>query len=498
MILNKSSEIKKVLIGYQFHFGIGIHSGTRILDCTDGVPCALMNISKGCYRSSNNSTHKCNRQPDRQIEEIQIKNLDEYIASYNVNVLRRIRTTFRGIRDSLNIKLDEVDISKLTIETKAIKVSQNTNVTLNGIVSIQNIGVGTISLWLEAYIPETEQEWLNVCDPALVSFNLEHTNMTRTAWSLSDFVRLLILKCHKTVNSSIIFPSNLENNEIIKDWTSFKKYLTYMYKKINDTPISYDVESYPIVFLHYDFDVKTLDTLFQSSKEIADCRLVLYNDIHWKFKSDDVIENTVNSVDVSTRNSIRWLVTTQGTLKICSRELEQETSVSESYTAALIEIDLILTMRFFLVSIMQNLSNISKKSTEPIEVAEMKEQIFVTMDKYFNINISQNDQTIKRIEKFKKIFHVTETYQNVTDRMEVFSVKISNENSAIIGKQQSLRTIIFGLFGSLQVLYPFFQKLFEKTSISNVSIFLVSLGASIIIASAIYIVVKKFKLKGRK
>lgn len=488
MLIDHFGDIKRILIGYQFHFGIGTLGGTKILDCSSGQSCTLKDISNGCYRISNDKVSLC-PQPDRQLqpdEEI----IGKFIVGYKKNVNRRIRTSYRGVRDSLVIKLDDFPISSLSVDNKPVK---NQSIQLSGIITIQNIGICSISLWFEGYTPQTEKEWRSVCDSALVSFTLTHTNLTRSTWQLNDFVRFLSLKCHKVMNPKVDIPATVENNEIIKGWDNFSTYLKKEYKKCSEEPISYNVESYPIVFIHYNLETSAINSMFETPSEIADARLVLNGDLHWKFKTDSVIEDTINDIDVRTRSSIHWMVAPQGTLKVCSQDLEVETSVEESFTVALLETDLILTMRYFLSAIMQNLSELTKKFDDPIKVANMKDHIFTTMDKYFNINISQNDQTIRRIKKFKKIFHVDDTYKNVTDRLEILSVKTSNENSAVIEKQQIFLTIIFGLFGSLQVLYPFFQKLFENTGIADIWVFFISFTTSAIIAGIIYYIVKKIK-----
>ena len=398
MLIDLYQNMKRVLIGYQFHFGVGIHNGDKILDCLDNHPCALKSISNECYRISKDITNRCSRQPDRQIEGN--NTTDKFIANYKKNVARRIRTTYRGIRDSLVIKLDSFPLSSLTIDKKIIN---SQNIEMSGIVTIQSIGVATISLWIEGYTPKDDIEWLNICDPAVISFTLTHVNLSRPAWRLSEFVRYLALKCHQTLNEEINIPSSIENNDIIINEGLFVQYLRNEYSKCKEKPISYHIEAYPIVFIYYNLETSALNTMFSNPNQIADARLVLNGDSHWQLKTEEVIASSVCSVDVATRNSVHWLVAPQGTLKVCSLDLENETSVEESFNVALFETDLVLTMRYFLTAIMQSLSELTKEINDPIKVSDMKDHIFITMDKYFNIDISQNDQTIKRIETFKNI-----------------------------------------------------------------------------------------------
>ena len=117
--------------------------------------------------------------------------------------------------------------------------------------------------------------------------------MSRTAWRLSDFVRYVALKCHVTANPQIVIPSGVENHDILKDWGDFTHFLKREYKKCSDEPISYSIESYFLSFIQYNIDTSDLNNLYLTPSSIADTRLVLNRDAHWKFKTDDVVMNTV-------------------------------------------------------------------------------------------------------------------------------------------------------------------------------------------------------------
>lgn len=492
MLLDHKHDCNRVLLGYQFHFGVGTSSDTEIRDCNDEHPCALKDIGKCCYRSAKSKISLCS-EPHRQIEETQDV-MDKFTLAYKKNTDRRIRRIYKTVRDALTVKLDDMSITQLCIDKHKVNFQTTDEVTLSGLVSVQILGVCTISLWFEGYYPQNETVWRNMCDPALIQVTLAHSSLSKTTWKLLDLVRYISLKCHKTLNSEIKLPANLEFENFLQDDLLFREYLEYEYRKCSKAPISYTIESYPLFCLQYNLDANALNSIFSNPAGVKDARLVLNGDSHWRLKTDDVIMRTVNKIDITTRNSIHWLVTSQGTLKVLSKEIDAETSFEESFTAALLESDIVLTMRYFLSAIMQSLSDLSKEMGDPLKVSEMKDQMFISMDKFFNINISHNDQTIRRMEQFKVIFHIADTYANVKDRLEILSVKTSNENSAVIEKQQIFLTIIFGLFGSLQVLYPFFQELFRRLQLADWIIFLIAIITSGIIAGVIFIVVKRMKL----
>lgn len=101
---------------------------------------------------------------------------------------------------------------------------------------------------------------------------------------------------------------------------------------------------------------------------------------------------------------------------------------------------------------------------------------------------------LKRIEKLETVFYVDHIYSDVKDRIEILSTKIGNENSDTIERQQVFLTIIFGLFGSIQVLYPFFQELFRDI-LPDYLLFIFSTVASLIIATIIWFITKRIKPK---
>ncbi len=490
MLLDDKDKILRILLGYQFHFSVGIPDGYVLTDCGDNHPCALHGISSCCYRTSKNISSICRNSDGESVSH----EPHAYIESYKRNVVRRINSSFRTVRDSLTIKIDDIPISSITIGEKRVNSLDRENVFLTGIISIQTIGVCTVSLWFENLKISEENEWRNIIDPSKVQFTTSYAGINKSSWKTLDFIRFLQLKCHETVNSDMGFLSDERYQEYILDDKRFVKYIMSKYKGKSFSPISYDCTSYPIIFIQYNMSNDEIKTAVNSVEKIRDFRLVLYGDFHWKLKTDDVIQSTVVNVNITTRNSIAWYVTSQGMLKIASVDINNETSIEESFTTALLETDLVLTMRYFLSSIMLDLSRISDQYEDPIAIDILKENIFESMDKYFNINVSQNDQTMKRIEKLERIFYVDHIYSDVRDRIEILSTKIANENSDSIERQQVFLTIIFGLFGSIQVLYPFFQELL-KDIFPDYVLFIFSTTASLIIASLIWYITKRIKSK---
>lgn len=492
MLLEENEKILRILLGYQFHFSVGIPDGYILTDCGENNPCALHDISSCCYRTSKNISSAC-----RNSDGISVSHEPHpFIEAYKRNVVRRINSNFRNIRDSLTIKLDEIPISSISIGDKRINSLDRDNVFMTGIISIQTIGVCTVSVWFENLKIDDENEWRNIIDPSKIQFTTSYAGINKNSWKMFDFIRFLQLKCHDTVNSELEFLSDDRYQDYILDDKKFVEYVMSKYKDKSFAPISYDCNNYPIIFIQYNMSTDELKTTINSVDKIRDFRLVLYGDLHWKLKTDNVIQSTVVDVNITTRNSIGWYVTSQGMLKIASADINNETSIEESFTTALLETDLVLTMRYFLSSIMLDLSRISDQYEEPIAIDLLKENIFESMDKYFNINVSHNDQTIKRIEKLEGVFYVDRIYSDVKDRIEILSTKIANENSDTIERQQVFLTIIFGLFGSIEVLYPFLQELFKETFPDYLT-FIISVVAATVIAAIIWYITKCIKPKNR-
>lgn len=492
MLLEEKKKILRILLGYQFHFSVGIPDGYILTDCGDNKPCALHGISSCCYRTSKNISSVC-----RNSDGISVSHEPHlFVEAYKRNVVRRINSSFRNVRDSLTIKLDDIPVSSISIGDKRINSLDRDNVFMTGIISIQTIGVCTVSVWFENLKISEENEWRNIIDPSKIQFTTSYAGINKSSWKMLDFIRFLQLKCHDTVNFELGFLSDERYRDYILDDKKFVEYVMSKYKGKSFSPISYDCNSYPIIFIQYNMSTDELKSAINSVDKIRDFRLVLYGDFHWRLKTDDVIQSTVVDVNITTRNSIGWYVTSQGMLKIASSDINNETSIEESFTTALLETDLVLTMRYFLSSIMLDLSRISDQYEDPISIDLLKENIFESMDRYFNINVSQNDLTIKRIEKLESVFYVDRIYSDVKDRIEILSTKIANENSNTVERQQVFLTIIFGLFGSIEVLYPFFQELF-KDILPDYLTFMISAVASTVIAAIIWFMTKCIKPKSK-
>lgn len=491
-MLLEEEKIIRILLGYQFHFSVGIPDGYVLSDCGDNHPCALHDMSSCCYRTSKNITSVCNNSEGFNM----LRDTHPLIEAYKKNVMRRINSSYRNVKDSLTIKLDDIPITSILIGDKRLNSLDRENVFLTGIISIQTIGVCTVSIWFENLKINEESEWINIINPSKIQFTTSYSGTNKSAWKMLDFIRFLQLKCHDTVNSELGFLNDNRYQDCILDEKKFVEYIIAKYKGKNYSPISFERNSYPIIFVQYNMSSTELKTAISSIDNIRDFRIVLYGDFHWRLKTDSVIQSTVADVNITTRNSIGWYVTSQGMLKIASTDINKETSIEESFTTALLETDLVLTMKYFLSSIMLDLSQISNQYEDPIAIDLLKENIFESMDKYFNINISQNDQTIKRIEKLESIFYVDHIYSDVKDRIEILSTKIANENSDTIERQQVFLTIIFGLFGSIQVLYPFFQELL-RDFLPDYWSFTLSSSVALVIAVIIWYITKKIRPKSR-
>lgn len=490
MLIEEKERIIRILLGYQFHFSVGIPDGYILSDCGENHPCSLHGISSCCYRTSKNISSVC-----RNSDGISISHEPHpFIEAYKRNVVRRINSSYRSVKDSLTIKLDDIPITSVSIGDRRLNSLDRDNVFLTGIISIQTIGVCTVSVWFDNLKISDESEWRNIIDPSKIQFATSYSGINKSAWKMLDFIRFLQLKCHDTVNFDLGFLSDERYRDYILDEKKFVDYVVSKYKGKPYSPISYECNSYPIIFIQYNMSTDEIKSTISTIDKIRDFRLVLYGDYHWRLKTDDVIQTTVIDVNITTRNSIGWYVTSQGMLKIASADINNETSIEESFTTALLETDLVLTMRYFLSSIMLDLSKISDQYEDTISIDLLKENIFESMDKYFNVNISQNDQTIKRIEKLETVFYVDHIYSDVKDRIEILSTKIGNENSDTIERQQVFLTIIFGLFGSIQVLYPFFQELFRDI-LPDYLLFIFSTVASLIIATIIWFITKRIKPK---
>lgn len=447
-MLNDAYAFKHVLFGHQFHFGLDTSSRSPFDSFCDR--CAFCDLAVGCHRSAGDHVQTCPH-PDRdKIRDPSAKLTTRYIPSYQRNVRRRIRPLYRLIRDSIAIELAPISLRRLTLGSDDLTFD-SANPQLCCLIVIQKLGIGSITTWITDFAPTSEDHWYAVRDPCVISVVLETPRLSRTTWSLLEFVRYLVVLAHMSLRSANTDRSTLETSNALHTDDQLDRFLRQELSGADEqeTHAAVEIDNYPFVFAQYDLSTQNLQTAF--AQHAASLRLSLCGDRNWRCKSRMLIEDSVIRANTSTRDSIIWLANSEGTVKLCSADLE--TPVEESWTATLLETDIILTMRYFLQKMNTLMLRLATTKLSPTQLSVLRHRLFLNLDKYCNIDVSHKDTTRKRVEQLKDVFQVPSMYTGVVDRFELLSNKLSSLHSRAMETQQTLLTLVFGFFAAFSVLF---------------------------------------------
>jgi hypothetical protein len=373
-----------------------------------------------------------------------------YLESFQKNVRRRIRPSYREYRDTL--LLDALPLMVDTIAVGKEPPREVRNVRLHFLLALQKIGVGSLMLFFEDYDPVSPDDWLGIRDPRLVSVRLRSPIYNRVDWPLMTLVRFIVLLAYMgLLQRADLDPADYVYLEAIESDDKLEAFLREeLSERQGDVlpELLVEVDNYP--FLYVEYDLPTAELRRAVEAQPADIRLFLCGDRNWSCKSDEVVERSVLSSDTSSRDSIFWFVNSEGVVKLASNQLE--TPFEESVTAMWLESDIVLTMRYFLQSISRLLLKATKERMAPIQLNALREELFANLDKYCNLEVSHKDTTRWRIEKYKEIFRVDTLYERVVERFELLGEKMGAIHASIVQGQQSILTLVFGFFGSLNAL----------------------------------------------
>lgn len=471
-----------IKIGYQFHFGLEFHENAILEDICN--TCPFKTISSGCYNTHKEHIKQCFGDQVKDAKDASILEEPHYLKYYQKNIHRRISPFYREFRESLLIEFKSIPINSIIMPNNIVINTDSSLVSLKVQISLQKIGIGSIYLWIENFHPENEAQWHYVRDPGMISISIDSTEYNRDKWPLIEFVRNLILKCHILYSNKEMDISNIENSKYIKSDHELDYFLNKHFKYFSDYGAftKVNINNYPILFIKYNLTTEEMNKEIKTNA--SDIRLSLCGDINWKFKNQKIIQSSIVNSNTSSRDSIKWIVNSEGTVKLCSNELE--TSVEESFMATILETDIILTMRYFLQTIGSLIYKLGTSKLSHHKLTLLRHKLFTDIDNYCNIEVSHKDTTRTRLVRIKEIFKLNEMYDKVVDRFDLLNNRLITTHSVALEKQQTLLTLTFGFFGALSVLLKIYEKLDLFGTVTN--IILSILGSTLISIFLYYII----------
>ncbi len=368
-----------------------------------------------------------------------------YLPLYQKLFDARIKKQFRRYRESVIIEFEDISCNGLSYKDETI--IGNTEWFIQVIYVINKIGVGSLSMIFS--VPSD--------DIITTSYNLRDTENLRTHVNFPFFnaeISILnLLRLYQTTILNIMY-SNSDDIQSSMQTTlmNHEENIDKLHENIcelfqNDGDIYRETSEYPIFFMMTDILTSGLQDWKISNAHYI--RAVVTGDKNWKRKKDKIVKSQISQGDQSSADSVVWIINDDGTIKIYSSDFETDLQLSK--VMVLFEMEILLTVKFFLHKINYFLAQDTYHDMTTISCAELKNQAIKDLDLYYNIDISHKDTTRIRIEKCKEILHINYLYDISLAKLEALSSKLSSEYQHEIIRRELLLIIFFGVFsiGSL-------------------------------------------------
>jgi hypothetical protein len=348
-------------------------------------------------------------------------------------------------------------------ESQRVLVPATETVTCVPVVSITNLGVASIQLWIR--LPGTWQisDLIAFCDPARVlasgvdcTIHVGSTprNLRRNHVSCLE---VMAFAATQLLAGLGLIEVPLQG-DVSKSWHDV---LRTARKPKTDVALRLPsleyIETYTLFHLNYSeaeegVDAEGLRHLVESNG--AGVRALLTKDVNWRLKKADVIQRKLRDSACSTRESIHWYVAPQGAVKIYSRSLETNRLVS--MVLAAFEIELLLGMRYFLEKINFSLNAVRYETTSPSVLARVHRQNIERLDSFYSLAGCTKDTTAERLERLKKSFGILQLSRTTAEKIQALSQLVSAHFEERQQRSQTLLTVLFGVFGAGQLTAAFF------------------------------------------
>lgn len=375
-------------------------------------------------------------------------------------------------RRSLMIQLPTVELYTLSYLLGKSNTITSGKVSLNCTVTLNEMGVGSLVLWLDFPLDE------KINSNLLLNFKQINNIHTRIDWSLGakkglringdytlrDIAQFIIICLNTTFFSSV-------NVQKIKKDLSLNVSLNDIHKNIcrftqkNDLIVTTDMVSYPI--FHLDFksnnaaNVEYINNFVDENKQLI--RALATGDKNWDKKKPELIEKFLKENNFTTRDSIQWFTYNEGSVKIYSNKLE--TSLLTSKVLITFELELMLTMKHYVYKIIRNLNHFTglMQNKFPLRtVSKFRDREMRRLDEFYNLDFIQKDTTANRVDRFKKMLNIDEVLQIAITKIDSLNGYMNTEFQNSSALRQVALSVIFGTFTSGGLFYNIIRKAVEN------------------------------------
>jgi hypothetical protein len=446
-----------VTLTYFAYFDIGEAAGDIAVPRLQQLANAPSSSILHTYDISTDVLHSQPQQPGEAGWNILEKYRDDMYSS-------RIAPYARKHRFGQMYQLRPFSVASLRADGRTLHAASE-RIQCQAVVSLTNLGLGCIQLWMR--IPGRHQldELIHFNDPTHVevtSVDIAASvgDVTATLRRNTAFVIDVLSFCAVTLLAGIGLATVLREalTDLSTEWR--RQLISAPRAGSRETTMfpSFDnVETYSLY--HFDFSGTQPDVTAAELQRIADVdahviRALITNDANWRVKRDDVVKKALERATCTTRDSILWYVTPHGAAKLYAKTIE--TDQRTSMVLATFELEMLLGMRFFLMKINHALNGLALDRAQPTLLATVHRSMIERMDSFFSFANCTKDTTAERLDRLKDAFGIARLSAIAHEKIEVISSLVAAQQDRRIQGAQRALTIVFGVFGVAQVLLPIF------------------------------------------
>lgn len=398
---------------------------------------------------------------------------NELLKTYkNKMYEERFKKSVLQQRKSLMIQLPTVELNTLSYLTENSNTITTGKVALNCTVTLNEMGVGSLVLWLD--FPQNEKVSSNL----LLNFKQISNLHTLIDWSLGakkelringdytlrDIAQFIIICLNATFFSSVSVQKIKKNLAANKSLNDIHKDICRVTQK-NNLIVSTDMVSYPI--FHFDFkpnteaNVEYVSNFVKENKQLI--RALATGDKNWDKKKPELVDKFLTENNFTTRESIQWFTYNEGSIKIYSNELE--TSLLTSKVLITFELELMLTMKHYVYKIIRNLNHFTglMQNKFPLRtVSKFRDREMRRLDEFYNLDFIQKDTTASRVDRFKKMLNIEDVLQIAIKKIDSLNSYMNTEFQNSSALRQVALSVIFGTFTSGGLFYNIIRKAVEN------------------------------------
>jgi hypothetical protein len=431
----------------------------------------------------------------RSSDEAQDERVPNILEMYDEMYARRIAAFARQRRFGQMYQLAPIYLTGL----RSFPASQSA--ICHPIVSVTNLGVASVQLWIQLPAAVSPSDLVPFNDPARVlagpvnyslGFGKEQWTLDRGNVSTLEVMAFVAVQLLAELGVLDIAP---EVRRSRAEWLKLLREARRTSGAVDsDLPALDYIETYPLYFLDYrgtQIGTRELTTLRE--RYASAIRGLITKDANWHLKKLEVIESKLMASECSTRDSILWFMGSQGTVKIVSNEIETDTFTS--MVLAAFEVELLLGMRYFLEKINYSLNAINFEQIRPRVLAKIHRQNVERLDAFFSLASCTKDTTGERLDRLKESFGIPHLSRTTAEKISAISELVSAHYNERLQKNQSLLSILFGVFGagqtflSVYVWYHPFAATPSKTELGKIIAFTVLV--MMLVGAAVYGWVKR-------